>query len=253
VGALVINEVLHTPSIPDTQFIEIVNRSTDSFDLGGWRLEGTGLTFPIGSIVLSGQTVVLARNRSAFIGAFPGVPVFNTFATTLTATQLLQLTRTVSNVVQTVDAVRFDRSAPWVVAAAGQSMQLIDAAQDNGRAANWDVSLLVPVTPGASNSVSYALPPFDPIWINEIQHVSLAGIVDNFGEASPWIEIYNAGAEPVSLTNYFLAQDFATNLMQWPFPADATLAAGEHKVLWRKPPRANGTRASRSDATGVSH
>ncbi len=232
VGALVINEVLHTPSVPDTQFIEIVNRSTDSFDLSGWRLEGTGLTFPIGSIVLDGQTIVLARNRSAFIGAFPGVPVFNTFTTTLTATQLLLLTRTISNVVQTVDAVRFDRSAPWVVAAAGQSMQLIDAAQDNGRAANWDVSALGPVTPGASNSVAFALPPFDPIWINEIQHVSLAGIVDNFGEPSPWIEIYNAGLTPVSLTNYFLAQDFATNLTQWPFPPDATLAAGEHKVIW---------------------
>lgn len=232
VGTLVINEVLHTPAVPNTQFIEIVNRSTDSFDLSGWRLEGTGLVFPIGSIVLDGQTIVLARNRSAFIGAFPGVPVFNTFPNTLTATQLLMLTRTISNVVQTVDAVRFDRSAPWVVSAPGQSMQLIDAAQDNGRAANWDVSTLVPATPGASNSVSFALPPFDPIWINEIQYVSLAGIVDNFGEPSPWIEIYNAGLTNVSLTNYFLGQDFATNLTTWPFPAGATLAAGEHKVIW---------------------
>jgi len=232
VGAMVINEVLHTPAVPNTQFIEIVNRSTDSFDLSGWRLEGTGLVFPIGSIVLDGQTIVLARNRSAFIGAFPGVPVFNTFPTTLTATQLLMLTRTISNVVQTVDAVRFDRSAPWVVSVPGQSMQLIDAAQDNGRAANWDVSALVPVTPGASNSVAFALPPFDPIWINEIQHVSLAGLVDNFGEPSPWIEIYNAGLTPVSLTNYFLGQDFATNLTTWPFPPGATLAAGEHKVIW---------------------
>ena len=64
-------------------------------------------------------------------------------------------------------------------------MQLMDAAQDNGRAANWDVSALVPVTPGASNSVSFALPPFDPVWINEIQHVSLAGLVDNFGDHPP--------------------------------------------------------------------
>ena len=90
----------------------------------------------------------------------------------------------------------------------------------------------MPVTPGASNSVAFALPPFDPVWINEIQHVSLAGIVDNFGEPAPWIEIYNAGLAPVSLTNYFLAQDFATNLTQWPVPPGATLAAGEHKVLW---------------------
>jgi hypothetical protein len=232
VGSLIINEVLHAPSIPDTQFIEIINRSQNSFDLSGWRLEGAGLIFPLGSIVTDGQTLVLARNRSAFNGAFPGVPVFSTFNTTLTATQLLMLTRTVSNVVQTVDAVRFDRSAPWVIPAAGQSMQLIDASQDNGRAANWDVSALVPVTPGASNSVAFALPPFDPVWLNEIQHVSLAGLVDNIGEPSPWIEIYNAGLTPVSLDNYFLAENFSSNLTQWPFPAGASLAAGEHKVIW---------------------
>lgn len=106
--------------------------------------------------------------------------------------------------------MRFEPTAPWVAPAAGQSRQLIDLTQDNRRAANWGVNPLVPVTPGASNSVASALPPFDPLWLNEFQHASLAVpvLLDDLGEPSPWLELHNAGAAPVSLANYFLTVNF---------------------------------------------
>src|SRR6185503_2481311 len=75
-GSLVISEIFYAAATNGAQFVEIVNQSANSFDLSGWRIEGANLTFPLGSIVTNGQTIVLARNRAAFGAAFPGVPVF---------------------------------------------------------------------------------------------------------------------------------------------------------------------------------
>ena len=234
-GALVISEVFQAAPLANLQFIELVNRSASAFDLSGWRLDGVGVTFPLGSIVTNGQTFVLARDRATFLGNYPGVPVFGTFNTTLGATQtILSLVKTGTNGEQIVNAVRFEPTAPWVAPAAGQSRQLIDLTQDNRRAANWGVNPLVPVTPGAGNSVASALPPFDPLWLNEFQHASLAVpvLLDDLGEPSPWLELHNAGAAPVSLADYFLTDNFTSNLTLWPFPPGAVLAPGEHKIIW---------------------
>ncbi len=237
-GALLISEIFYAAAPTGAQFVEIVNQSADSFDLSGWRVEGANLTFPLGSIVTNGQTIVLARNRAGFNAAFPGVPVFAVFGANLSVTQTLALVRTNGVLGTVIDAVRFENAAPWVSAATGQSLQLIDMAQDNGRAANWGVSTIIPVTPGTLNSVAAILPAFDPVWLNEIQCANITGFVDNFGESSPWIELYNSGATPVVLDNYFLADNFTSNLTQWAFPPGTTLAAGERKLLWADGQRA---------------
>ncbi len=231
-GALTISEIFYAAPTNGAQFVEIVNQSENSFDLTGWRLDGANLIFPLGSIVTNGQTIVMARNKAAFNAMFPGVPVFAVFGANLSTTQTLALVRTNGGFGQVIDAVRFETTAPWVTAATGQSWQLIDMAQENDRAANWGVSAITPATPGASNSVAAVMPAFDPVWVNEIQHLNMTGFVDNFGESSPWIELYNAGAAPVSLDGYFLADNFTTNLTQWPFPPGTTLGAGERKVVW---------------------
>lgn len=231
-GALVISEVFYAAATNGAQFVEIVNQSADSFDLSGWRVDGAGLTFPLGSVVTNGQTIVLARNKAAFGAAFPGVPVFAEFGANLSATQIVALVRTNGGFGQVIDAVRFENASPWISAATGQSMQLIDLAQDNSRAANWGVSAAVPATPGTPNSVAAVLPAFALVWLNEIQYANITGFVDNAGEISPWIELYNSGATPVVLDDYFLADNFASNLTQWAFPPGATLGAGEHKLLW---------------------
>ena len=35
-------------------------------DLGGWRLDGGNLTFPVGSIITNGQRIIIAQDRTAF-------------------------------------------------------------------------------------------------------------------------------------------------------------------------------------------
>ena len=88
------------------------------------------------------------------------------------------------------------------------------------------------VSPGAPNWLAEDLPPFDPLWLNELQTDNVAGRADNFGEREPWLELYNAGPDPLSLDGYYLADNYSSNLTQWPFPAGASIDAGEFKLIW---------------------
>lgn len=90
----------------------------------------------------------------------------------------------------------------------------------------------VTFTPGAPNSGTEALPPYDPIWLNEIQPVNVAGIVDGQGEHHPWVEVYNSGSAPVRLDPYFLSDLAPAAPARWPFPAGAVLAPGAYALVW---------------------
>ena len=86
-------------------------------------------------------------------------------------------------------------------------------------------------TPGAPNSVAATLPPYPPLWINEVQPDNLNGILDNAGEQDPWLELYNAGASALPLDGLYLANNY-TNLAQWAFPAGTVINPGEFKVVF---------------------
>jgi hypothetical protein len=86
-------------------------------------------------------------------------------------------------------------------------------------------------SPGLPNTISSTLPPFPPVWLNEALPDNLTGLVDNFGEREPWVEIYNGGTNGIDLTGYYLSSGYV-NLTQWPFPAGASLQPGEFKVVF---------------------
>lgn len=232
-GSLAISEILATPATAGAQFIEIVNRSTHNFDLRNWRLDGVNLTFPAGTIITNGQTVVLVRNKAAFAAAYGSVPVFAVFDVNLSASsQRLMLVRPTALGDEFVDGLRYENRAPWIATTNGVSLQLIDLAQDNSRPSNWTIDNITLATPGAPNSVAATLPAFDPIWLNELQAESLVGPLDNLGENSPWIELVNSGDSEVSLDGYFLSTSYSSNLTEFAFPTGIILAPGEHKLVW---------------------
>lgn len=233
IGALVISEVMYAADLPGAQFIEIVNRSSQNFDLWNWRVDGVNLTFPAGSIITNGQTVLLAQNRATFIAAYGSRPLFALFGGNLSAQgQSLMLIRPGTFGDELIDGVRYETGAPWPTTTNGVSLQLIDAAQDNSRPSNWAVDLAARATPGAPNSVAAALTPYDPLWLNEVQIESLNGPLDNVGESEPWIELYNAGSAILSLDGYYLATSYTNDLTQFQFPAGTTIAPGEFKLIW---------------------
>ena len=86
-------------------------------------------------------------------------------------------------------------------------------------------------TPNAANSVASSLTPFPTLWINELQADNLNGITNGIGQRAPWIELFNPGSNNVSLSGIYLANNY-TNLLQWPFPTNATIAAGQFKIIF---------------------
>ena len=86
-------------------------------------------------------------------------------------------------------------------------------------------------TPGAPNLTAAPLPPFPPLWLNEVQPENLSGPADNTGQREPWLELYNAGTNAVSLAGCYLADNY-TNLAQWAFPPGAMIQPGEFKIIF---------------------
>ena len=142
-GSIVFSEIMYNSSVPDADFVEIANVSTNfAFDISGWEVNGLDFTFPSGTILAPGSFVVLANNPTAFGSAFTAsAPVF-TFAGNLdNGGETLTLIKPGATPAQDVviDKVKYDDEAPWSAAADGfgASLSLIDVSEDNARASNW--------------------------------------------------------------------------------------------------------------------
>ncbi|MCS7091065.1 MAG: lamin tail domain-containing protein [Verrucomicrobiota bacterium] len=86
-------------------------------------------------------------------------------------------------------------------------------------------------TPGMPNSVTTNLPPFPPLWLNELQAENLTGPMDSHQQREPWVELYNAGSNPVSLAGCYLS-DTLTNLMRWAFPGQSMVPPRGFLLIW---------------------
>ncbi len=240
---VVINEIQYNPAEADASFVEIFNRSANTpFDLSGFRLDGTGYTFPDGSVIQPGKFFVLAKDRGAFALAYgAAVAVLGEFPGSLSNSgEHLKLVRpdpvaggTNDSV---IDDVRYDDHLPWPGEAdgAGSSLQLIDPTSDTYRVGNWtaaptnDVNR---VTPGRANIVKEGLPAFPLVWLNEVLPDDVAGPLDNTGRKAPFIELYNSDTSVVDLSAFYLTDTY-TNLTRWQFPAGTVIAPGSFLVVW---------------------
>lgn len=235
-GNLVINEIMYQPASGLTEFVELHNRSTNyAFDLTGYRVDGLDFTFEGDATIAPGEYKVLVENVIEYAARYTNVvAVIGHYSGKLDNTgERLRLLRPLGTNEVVVDEVTYSRSAPWPVVAAGggPSLQLIDSSRERARVGNWAADTNVLYTPGASNSVSRSLPPFPRVWLNELQVLNDTGPQDNMGEHEPWVELFNAEAAPISLTNFFLSDSYA-NLTKWPFPLGASIASNGFRVVW---------------------
>ncbi len=233
-GTIVINEIMYAPSVAGAGFVELYNTSTNvTFDMSGWQIPALSYQFPAGSVIGPAQFLVLAANRAAFAAAYGATnSVFDTFSGVLQPGQPLLLAQPtgVGTNTLTVAEAQFDSVLPWPAGAngTGDSLQLVDSRRDNWRVGNW---LAASPSPGAANTVSASLPPFQPLWINELVASNLTGITNSAGQQAPWLELYNPSATNVSLNGLYLANNYTT-LTQWAFPTNASIAAGQFLVVF---------------------
>jgi hypothetical protein len=138
VGAVVLNEIMFNPTIPDAEYVELFNTSSNyTFDLSGWDFNGLAYTFPNGALIAPRSFLTLAKNRQAFDTAYGPRQVFDEYGGNLQLDgETLSLIKPPAVV---VDRVRYETNAPWSPPVPGASLQLIDAAQDNSRVGNWVV------------------------------------------------------------------------------------------------------------------
>lgn len=81
-GEVVINELMYHPisGLDDDQYVELLNRSSETLSLSGWRLEeGIRFTFPADARVPAGGYVVVAKNAARLRTNHPALTSQNTF------------------------------------------------------------------------------------------------------------------------------------------------------------------------------
>ena len=143
-GSVVLNEILYSPALPGEDFVEIYNSSPSfSFDLSGWRIDGLGYVFPIGSYITNGQYLVIAKDRFAVASlngtASMPVDVFPGELSSVGGSLALVKPGASPAEAQVISRVTFEARAPWPLAAQtpGASLQLVDPSKDAGRVGNW--------------------------------------------------------------------------------------------------------------------
>ncbi|HEX7576885.1 MAG TPA: lamin tail domain-containing protein, partial [Verrucomicrobiae bacterium] len=93
------------------------------------------------------------------------------------------------------------------------------------------VTPATPATPGATNAVFASVAAFPSLWLNEAQADNISGPLDNFGQHDPWVELFNAGTNAISLAGCYLSDSY-TNLSRWAFPTNSTVPAGGFLLVW---------------------
>jgi hypothetical protein len=239
VDQLIISEIMYHPDDMQAEYVEIFNRSSDTFDLGGWRLNGVDVVFDGGALIGPGEYRVAAENITAYQHTYGNAEVaigdyggnLDNGGETLTLEMPIG-----SNAWMEIDKVRYDNGGVWPTAAdgTGASLQRIDLNADNSRAGNWGVVSSPESaghTPGFANSNAMTLFNFPLLWINEVMPSNVSVNIDNFGEFEPWIELYNADAVAHDLSGYRLSDDYS-DLERWAFPTGTTIAAGSRLLVW---------------------
>ncbi len=96
------------------------------------------------------------------------------------------------------------------------------------------LALAITITPTQLTMAQPSSPPDEnptyTLLINEILAVNDAGLTDEDGDHSDWLELFNYGPNPIDLTGCFLTDD-QDNPTQWEFP-ESELAVGDYLVVF---------------------
>jgi hypothetical protein len=196
---VMINEIFSDPSpivgLPNAEFIELYNRSSSNFDLGGWAFtDGTSTGSLSARILAAGSYLILCANAdTASFSSFGPVMGLSSWPSLNNAGDHLKIFDVASNV---IDSANYDLT--WfrdlVKQNGGWTLELINPNSGVGcaPAGNWIASVnAAGGTPGTQNSVFNNSPDVTgPILQNataiDSLHVQLC---------------FNEGIDPVQLTN----------------------------------------------------
>jgi hypothetical protein len=233
---LKLTEIMYHPPGGDAfEFIELTNTGPVSADLGRHTLRGIGFSFPPGTVLAPGASLVLASDRrpSAFASRYPGVTVRGWFGGSLSNRgETLVLEDAQGHY---ISGVSYEDRGAWPQHADGEgySLELLGPHLDSSSPASWWGSNLA----GGSPGVFVPHVPGQGLVISEVMAAPEAGETVN-GPVSDWIEVENRGSLPVVLDGHRLRD--ASGQEAFVFDAGITLAPGERRVIWRSVERLEG-------------
>jgi hypothetical protein len=224
-----VTELMYNPVGGDAfEFLELRHAGPAPFDLSGYSFEGIQFIFPQPTVLLPGQTIVLASgaNPAAFAARYPGVAVFGYYNLSLAnGGERLALLDRDGQIVLSLD---YDDGGGWPGAAdgAGPSLVVVNPEGDLDDPANWRASAAPGGTPGIVEPPVVTLP---LVRLNEL----MADIVSAVAQGTnypDWIELFNGSTQTVSLAGWSLSDD--GNPRKFVLPTGAELAPGAFLVLW---------------------
>ena len=69
-----------------------------------------------------------------------------------------------------------------------------------------------------------------PLVITEIMSANKTTLIDDYGEYSDWVEIYNSGDSDIDLEGYYLSDDL-NDMLKWKFPA-VTIKSKQYLIIY---------------------
>jgi hypothetical protein len=203
------------------EFIELKNSGSAELAPGGVEfISGISYAFPSDAKIKAGEYIVLASNTASFKKRYPDVPVFGTYAGTLSNSgEKLVLADTVADTA--IITIEYKNSSPWPSIADGEGHSIVTISNNPGINQNnpgaWRRSFGVDGSPGASDPGA--------VVINEV----LAS-TDMDNDA---IELYNPGENPVNISGWYLS-DNALAPAKFKIPDSTVIPAGGYATFTEK-------------------
>jgi len=153
---LVLSEIMYHPADEGEtlEFIELYNNRAVFEDLTGYAFtNGIQYVFEPGTIINSGQYLVVARDPASMKSAYPLSNVLGPFTGRLgNDGERIDLS---NNNGEIIISLRYDDERPWPVSPDGAGHSLILARQggDPQEASTWSPSILIGGTPGGSDQI----------------------------------------------------------------------------------------------------
>ncbi|KAA3613775.1 MAG: T9SS C-terminal target domain-containing protein [Calditrichaeota bacterium] len=227
---LVINEIHYNPTGGENyEFIELYNNSDSSLNLSNYSFAaGIEFTFPAGYGVEPGEFIILAKDKTTFNNL--NSPVFQWIGGNLSNEgEHLIL---VNSIGQVVDSVNYGNAAPWPESQnnGGFSIELKNPHSDNALAENWQASFAPGGSPGQPS-----VKMIQNLFINEFLASNTRTNQDEFMEFDDWIELYNAGDDPIDIGGLYFSDD-ENNRKLWQIPQlspyTTTIEPDNFLLLW---------------------
>ena len=225
------------------QFVELLNTGTGTAGLAGIRFTD-GIAFDFAGADVNtlgvGEYVVIVSDLDAFTNRYPGWAGM-TIAGEFQSMHDFPATRLAANGerVRLEDALgrpiasfTYGDGRTWPLAADGAGHSLVPLVVTNQASdaldygGHWRASATIDGSPGRADPE-----PIRNVVLNEIMaHTDYTGGA-LWQDSNDWIEMYNATAQAVGLTNWYLS-DRPDDLKRWPIPASNVVTALGWKTFY---------------------